>query len=246
MKLKLMTYNIMSGRNYPELKNGKDWLDPTLVNPSLVAKVIKEQSADIVGMNEVHGEGFIFDNQPDRIAKEAGYDYYYFAQAIIDRGSPYGNAVLSKYPIVGAETIALDAGDPAEDSNCEARSIAKVIIDLNGQKIMVLVSHFGLLSSEKWTAVETIKKILEESDYPCILMGDFNMCPNELLIQELKCILKDTAPEVVEGNWYTFSSDNPIMKIDYIFVDKTIKVVKAQALEAEPSDHKPYVAEVLL
>ncbi len=246
MNIKLMTYNIMSGRNYQEFKAGKHWLDESLIQPSLVSKVIKEQCADIVGMNEVHGEGFIFDNQTERIAKEAGYDYFYFAQSIIDRGSPYGNAVLSKYPIVDAETISLEAGDFNEDERSEARSIAKVIIDINGQKIMVLVSHFGLAASEKRIAVETIKKLLAKSDYSCVLMGDLNMTPDEPLIQELKCILKDTAPEEIDESWYTHSSDEPSRKIDYIFVDKTIKVEKAKALESEASDHKPYYADITI
>lgn len=247
MELKIMTYNIMSGRDYYKLEHcGIGWMSPEVVNPSLVAEVIKENGADIVGMNEVHDAGGIFDNQTERIAKEAGYDYCYFAKAIMDGESPYGNAILSKYPIVEVETVELAAGDPNEDRRCEARSIANVTIDVEGQKVKVMTSHFGLLESEKDTAMKAIKEIINNSPYPCILMGDFNMEPNEDRIIELKNILKDTAPDEIDKNWYTFSSDKPYMKIDYIFVDKNIEVKSAGPVEAEPSDHKPYVAEIVL
>ena len=246
MKLKVMTYNIMSGRNNLELMAGKDWLDPAIVNPSLVAEVIKEQNADIVGMNEVHEAGFIFDDQPERIAKESGYDYFYFAQAVLDRESPYGNAILSKYPIVEAETFCIPAGDPSEDERVEPRSIAKAIVDLGEQKVTVLVSHFGLAPSEQKMVVEKVKELIAASSYPCILMGDFNMEPDEKLIRELSALIQDTAPEKIDKTQYTFSSNDPFMKIDYIFADESMKVEQAMPIEANPSDHKPYVAELIL
>ncbi|MDO5478200.1 MAG: endonuclease/exonuclease/phosphatase family protein [Clostridia bacterium] len=244
--IKLMTYNIMSGKNYQELKAGKSWTDVTLINPSLVSAVIKKHGADIVGLNEVHGEGFVFNNQTEQIAEEAGYSYSYFAPAIMDNESPYGNAVLSKYPIIEAGNVLIPAGSYEEDKRCEGRSIAKTVIDVNGHKVMVLVTHFGLALSEKQKITETVKKIVAESVYPCILMGDLNMKPYEPLIQELRCILKDTAPSDIDEKWYTHSSDKPEMKIDYIFVDKNIKVEKAEALDETPSDHRPYMAKVLL
>ena len=246
MELKIMTYNIMSGRDYDKMKQGMGWLDPEVINPSLVAEVIKENGADIVGMNEVHNAGGAFDDQTKRIAKEAGYEYCYFAKAIMDGESPYGNAILSKYPIIEVETIGLAAGDKNEDKRCEARSIVNATIDVEGKKIKVLISHFGLLESEKDTAMKAIKELINNSQYPCILMGDFNMEPNEDRILELKSILKDTAPDEIDENWYTFSSDEPHTKIDYILVDKNIEVKSACPIDAEPSDHKPYVAEIVL
>ncbi len=220
-------------------------MEPTLVKPSLVANVIKKYEADIVGLNEVHEMGSIFNNQPEQIAMEAGYDYHYFAQAILDKDSPYGNAVLSKYPIIEAETIAIPAGSLEENPRCEARSIAKAIIDLNGQKVMVLVAHFGLADSEKKTVVNVVKKLVADAEYPCVLMGDLNMEPHETLIQKLKTILKDTAPEKIDKSSFTHSSDAPNRKIDYIFVDKSITVKNAEALDENPSDHRPYIANVM-
>ena len=104
----------------------------------------------------------------------------------------------------------------------------------------------GLVDSEKQAITDVVKNLVTAAEYPCILMGDFNMEPYEGLIQEIKANIKDTAPEEIDKNQLTYSSDDPQRKIDYIFADKNFAVEKAEALDVDCSDHRPYIAEVVL
>lgn len=248
MNLKVMSYNIMSGKDYIAYSNGQEWNDPTIIKPELSAKVIAEIGADIVGLNEVHGMGGNFDEQAEVIAELSGYSYCYFAPAIVAQNSPYGNAVLSKYPIITADTVMIpDSGEFVEDMS-ETRCVARVTIALGEQNIDVLVTHFGLLDSERTEAVKLIKELVDETKNPCIVMGDFNCEPNSHYIQQIKTILKDTAieKEKLDNEQMTYSSIIPQKKIDYIFVNSDFDVINANAIDATASDHRPYVAELIL
>ena len=65
--------------------------------------------ADIIGLQEIRGEGPREDyvDQIKILSEKTGL-YYYFAEAIkVEGANPYGNAILSRYPIINAETIAI-------------------------------------------------------------------------------------------------------------------------------------------
>lgn len=246
MKLKVMTYNIMSGKDYQAMADGKDWDDPSLVNPLLAAGVIAKQHADIVGLSEVHGKGGMFGEQVEQIAAFCGYPYFYFAQAIVDRDSPYGNALLSKHPIVFAETVHIpDSGEFVEGIT-ESRCVARVTLDADGRKIDVLATHFGLLDSEQREAVKTIQRLVSTAKNPCILMGDFNCKPDSAHIRALREILQDTAPEQINESWQTFIGREPFRKIDYIFADRSFTLCGARVVTETASDHRPCMAELML
>ena len=87
---------------------------------------------------------------------------------------------------------------------------------------------------------EVLKHIREEK---CILMGDFNVCPDNELLKPIREKMKDTAIGFCE-NKLSFPSDNPRIKIDYIFVSPDIDVIYADIPETVASDHRPHIAEI--
>ena len=105
----------------------------------------------------------------------------------------------------------------------------------------VLVIHFGLNADEQENAVKTI---IENAPLEkCILMGDFNVEPNNPILDPIRNLMKDTSDGFCQGK-PSFPSDNPRIKIDYIFVSKDIEVVKADIPEIIASDHRPHTAEI--
>lgn len=75
----------------------------------------------------------------------------------------------------------------------------------------------------------------------CVLMGDFNVEPDNLVLQPIKEKLFDTAKEF-DFPKFSFPSDVPNVKIDYIFVSKDIKVKAADIPNIIASDHRPHTA----
>ena len=223
MKLKIMTYNVQHCYN----QSLKD------IDYDELALEIKNSNADIVGLNEIYGEGSIFGNQVEILAKKSGMNYCAFAAAFEHDYGPYGNGLLSKLPIRFVEKIMIP--DPVIKANpeeyYETRCILKVTFD---DGIIVLVSHFGLNDDEQKNAVATtLSNICNNKS---ILMGDFNMTPDNIMLESIKEHMNDTSIGFCElvNTWASYS---PVIKIDYIFVSKDISVENAEVSSKIVSDH---------
>ena len=241
MELKILTFNIQSCKDYIK----KDF------NPKVSGDAIKEINPDIVGLNEVRGKGNdeFFTNQTRTLANYANFKYYIFGQAItvLNKG-PYGNAMLSKYPFTNIEIIKIP--DPLvkdEDAYYESRGIIKSTIEVNGKYLNVISTHVGLARGEQKNAIATLKELIKPilvKNEPLILLGDFNMTPDDELISELKEYIDDTT-DLIEGSINTFPSIDSIKKIDYIFT-KNVVVKKVQVEKIVASDHFPLSAIIEL
>ena len=157
---------------------------------------------------------------------------------------PFGNAILSRYPITAFEKIQIpDPEVKDEDAYYETRCVIKADIKINEKDIVVFGSHFGLANSEKKNAVDTVKTLLDQCCKPHVLMGDFNMEPDD---QKLKLIydrMIDTAVYFDEPK-LSFPADNPRIKIDYIFISKGIRAINADIPDLVASDHRLVVADI--
>lgn len=227
-----MTFNILSGRGYPNIQD---------LNLDYCGNVIGKYNPDIVGLNEVHNGG-IYGNQVEILAKKLGYDYCYFAEAI-ELDTPYGNAFMSKFPITEATTVVIP--DPLvkdEDTYYETRCILNAKIDYNGG-INVYVTHMGLAKSEKINAITTLCDLMGEKPSKSILMGDFNMHPDNELMVQISNGLVDTA-FAADGECFTYISDNPTEKIDYVFVSDDIVVKNTIVAPEVASDHRAYMCDI--
>lgn len=229
--MKIMTFNTQHCKNY--LEGNIDF--------EIMAKAIKTCGADIVGLNEMRGKSAHpeYEAQTEKLRELSGMKYCYFAKAIEFKNGPYGNGLLSNIPIVNAEVIAIPDPTPRRyNGYYETRCILKA--ELEGG-ITVLVSHFGLNPDEQKNAVAQVVSSL--CDERCILMGDFNMPPDAPLLAPIKAKMKDTAA-IFDAEKFSFPSDKPDRKIDYIFVSPDAKVTAADIPAIVASDHRPHTATV--
>ena len=234
--MKIMSYNIQSCRDYITRQ----------FDPTKVINVIKEYEPDILGLNEVRSEKLVETNDPSwfnqtkTIADAMGYKYYFFAEAIKLQGY-YGNAIISKYPILNPEIIPIP--DPLikdEDVYYESRCILKC--NVNGY--LVLITHLGLANKERELGISLLKKIvLENFNQNIILMGDFNMEENHPLMKEISTILIDSSTKF-KTKQLSFPSINPVSKIDYIFTSSNIDIISSSIINKVASDHFPIVANI--
>ena len=231
--MKIMTFNTQHCKSY---LGGE-------IDLALMADAIKQCDPDVVGLNEMYdaGERPQFTAQVATLAELAGYPYHGFAKAIdVGKGkNPYGNGFLSKLPIEEFEVIPIP--DPAERIGkklYETRCLLKA--RLTGG-ITVLVTHFGLNPDEQRNAVDTVVKHLVAEK--CILMGDFNVHPDDPVLAPIRERMKDTADLFLEPK-LSWPSDTPREKIDYIFVSPDVEVIAADIPATVASDHRPFRAEL--
>src|SRR5690606_12171324 len=105
-------------------------------------------------------------DQPLEIAKMAGMSYYAFAPSFViasasDRTSEYGNALLSRYPIVRAERHPLPGA-----AWREPRSALLAEVDVEGTRVTVLATHLGLDAGERLLQVRTLLELVLRRSTP--------------------------------------------------------------------------------
>lgn len=236
MNITLMSYNTQHCLNYVTRK----------IDFDIMTDTIRKCGADIIGLQEMFNKGETedFTEQTAVLANKLGF-YCYFAEATrLEKGKyPYGVGILSRYPILEAETVTVP--DPEVRTGTryyETRCVLKAKLDVTGG-LKVFVSHFGLNPDEQENAVQTIINNLPKEK--CVLLGDFNVRPENAVLNPIRERLYDTAEKFDEPK-LSFPSDNPRCKIDYIFTTHDLRVLSADIPAIVSSDHRPHIATIEL
>ena len=231
MKIKFMSYNTQHCLNFITQE----------IDYDIIVNTIAQCGADVVGLQEILDEGTdpAFKAQAKILAERLGF-YYYFAKAIdFGENNPYGIALISRYPILSAEVVFIpDPPVRKYDGYYETRVLLKTVIDVAGG-LNVLVSHFGLNPDEQENAVQTVIPNLPENR--CVFMGDLNMEPDNPILAPIFARMQDTA-KVMKEQKLSHISDNPTVKIDYVFASEGIRVLDADIPASLISDHRPHWA----
>lgn len=230
---KVMTFNIQHGEVWEAQK----------IDLAAFGIYVRSKSPDVCGLNEVRGQGSTnpeYTNQAPTIGAIADYNSYFGESVKIYGTDPYGNAILSKTSFKSVETVKIP--DPADLEWNETRSVIKAVTELGGREVCFLVSHFGLTDVEKTKAVETVCGLIDAIDMPLVLMGDFNMCPDDEKLIPIRERLTDSDDTAETGGQFTFATYDPQIKIDYIFY-KGLDCLSCTTLTEPLSDHFPIICE---
>jgi endonuclease/exonuclease/phosphatase family metal-dependent hydrolase len=225
--IRFMSFNIQHGLDFVK----------RVVDLDLMVKTIRDCKADIVGLNEVYSKTEKFGSQDVEIAKKLDYHNFFGFAEMIDGTMPYGSALVSRLPIQSAEIIEIPGGE-RERHTYERRSIIKA--EFENPSFTLLISHFGLHKKDHEEASATVCRLVDEATKPVVLMGDFNMTPDNPLMQPIFSRLNNT----LDTSHLSFPSVNPKIRIDYIFASPGIKVVHAEIPQIVASDHFPHIAEL--
>lgn len=241
MELRIMTYNILHGMDYAlRLAERREVIDL-----AKTAGTIRHIGADICGLNEVRGAGLTagYTAQADAIGGYLGYHHVFGRSIYVGGTEPYGNGLVSRYPITTSEVIPIP--DPIVDgkvpAGVESRSVLRCTFDFAGDKhLTVLATHFGLSLPERENAAALCRKLLETEKNPTVLLGDFNSAPDEGILWRLRRDYRS----VGDFQKYTFPTDNPYTRIDYIFLNDQVALRRHGIGPESASDHLPVWADI--
>lgn len=247
--MRIATYNIAHGADYTLYGRMAEEILP--VDLAKLADAIRSLDADVIALNEVY-ERFDADEggnrQTERLAALAGYPYHAYAAGADLGFCIIGNAVLSRYPILGVSTFPVPAPTVEERPERERewfedRAVLSVRISVEGKPLRVISTHFGLNPSEQSRMIATLLSLLEEEE-PTVLLGDFNMRPDAEALAPLLSRLTDAAAKCGTPE-PTFFSYHPDRRIDYILYNRDLVATSCQTKELHNSDHLPLVASFL-
>ncbi|QGY43058.1 hypothetical protein GM418_05100 [Maribellus comscasis] len=228
--IRVLTFNILHGAT----TNGDFDLDK-------IASVIKQTNPDVVALQEVD-----FKTRRARgydLATELGWRTKMaplFGKAMDYDGGGYGEGVLSKYPILSGRNVLL----PHSPKN-EPRAALEITIELpSGDTICFIGTHLDHLANsvDRIAQTKKINRVFSKNKYPTILAGDLNATPESEAIGILESVWTDVYQTEVP---FTFPSDKPNKKIDYILYKPASKweVIETKIIcDSIASDHCAHFA----
>ena len=205
-----------------------------------IAAAIKKAEPDVVGLQEVHcktskSAGL---DQASELARLTGFQVY-FGRSCSLAGGDYGNALLTRGEIVSATEHQLPGAG-------ETRSVLESVLQIDQSRIEVLVTHLSLAKDRRrrprGEQIAAIRKLVEGSKLPTILMGDFNVTPGSFEIM----MLVESQLLQISGETREVTHRLVRRRIDYILTDRDWETERAGVLRVGPSDHWPLFAELRL
>lgn len=217
--VRVMTYNIQMGYSF----DGR-------FNPQTLADDINNSGADIVTLNEVD-RGWFLNGGHDALAilsAKTGMPYVWAPSA----GTLWGDAILSRAPVMTAHSSLLPQTDPIQGVSLRA------VIELaDGQELGVITAHE---QSEKVTFSQTVARdaarLSKHGTRPVVMMGDFNMQLGDPQLEPISRRYRNALES--DRPIFTFSSKDPVKQIDQIFVSKTLVGSDIQLTDSIASDHR--------
>ncbi len=226
-KINVMTYNIHASRGMDKVFDAKR-----------IATVINEQSPDLVALQEV--DILTQRSGPTDILavlmQETGMSGI-FMKTFNYQGGEFGNAVLTRYPIIDSKVYRLPSREEYEP---RLMMLVRCLSD-RGDTIYFYNVHLDhhLKDSDR---PQQADMIVESIDYNknVILAGDFNCEPGSPSLSVIETtLMRSFAKEA------SYPSDIPSRLIDHIFYshDNGLRLCNVKVVDEKlASDHRPVVA----
>ena len=237
---------------------------PWLARLPLIQKEIARLSPEIIGLQEAlrfrppgtseNVTPSAANDQATEIGERFGFHVAYAAASDYGGGLLFGNAVLSRHPILEERAFQL----PGLESG-ESRSLLYALCDTPLGRLPVFVTHLnwkfhhGSVRQKQCAFIaERIAELapIDDALLPPVLMGDFNAAPDADEIRFLTGLaaidgktvyFADVWTYAGEGPGYTFARENafaakarePSRRIDYIFVRGPDRQFRGEPMHTE-------------
>jgi endonuclease/exonuclease/phosphatase family metal-dependent hydrolase len=228
--VRVMTYNLHNGFN-----------TDGYLGMEALARVIENSHPDIVALQEI-SRGWLVSGRLDMLtwlSQRLEMPYVSGPTA----GPFWGNAILSRYPVIEHSSYDL----PPRDLPV-LRGFTAALIDLgNGNRLQFIVTHFHHVEEDSAIRQLQSQAIVDFWDGAShtVILGDFNGQPNTPEIEMLRQAgLVDAMAAIEPASIYTFHSANLYQRIDYIWVSSDLEVSEAHVPVSNASDHLPVVAVI--
>lgn len=227
---------------------------------------IKQQDADIVCMQEV----LVYKN-PNKFTlsdlREAmrEYKYTYYDFKAYNNRRQFGNVVFSRYPLINKQTIRYESQSNIS-SQCDivvGKDTLRLMVNhlesfrLEGKDFNVDSLTTGSFKQSSLNRKLTqasqlrrkqalrVRRAVYESPYPVIAVGDFNALPISLVYWIMNTGLRDCFAESSIGRYgSTYERKGLSVRIDYIFVSRSLKPLACRVGRERYSDHYPVIATI--
>jgi endonuclease/exonuclease/phosphatase family metal-dependent hydrolase len=225
-ELEILHWNIHSWHDQSGIGNLEDAIG-----------LVSEIGPDVISLVEVDEE-WGMPTRLDELANRTGYTWIFFPAFEYGNESPaggFGNALLTKLPIVSAQQwLLVSTGTPYDgNENSEPRSVILAKVKLGDDSCWVGSTHLPRGNAETRTqAMYRLSAIIRKLASRWIICGDFNAPPSGWPDSERRLI---EFPELPQP---TYPAEQPTEFIDYCIASPGT-ILAATVLPVAGSDHLP-------
>jgi endonuclease/exonuclease/phosphatase family metal-dependent hydrolase len=224
-RVRVATYNVHSGVGVDRR-----------FRPERIVDVIDELHADVVALQEVLSPVRGFDVHA-HFRETTGLHLVAMTTMQL-AGGTFGNALLSRWPIVALVEHGLAVG------HREPRGAIDATIGRDRGELRVIATHLGLRAAERSEQLSRLLDIVKAApDCPTVFAGDFNMTRGRA--RELRAHLAQLGEHDALA---TFPSIAPVLPLDRIFAVHGAAIVDVAVHRSRrarvASDHLPLVATI--
>ena len=198
--------------------------------------------ADIICLQEMDHSGV------DLIARSLNYNYVYYPAIQHPRSTKdFGNAILSKWPIISDRKIIL----PKTGAGKLQRIAVNATISVNGTKISVFSIHMKIYTRprQRRMLINYILSAIEPNVKNCIVAGDFNTfskSSRRSFLEPLKEADFENATESIGWTYKYWYLLNKRAALDHILIKGMSVINSGKVINRKPSDHIPVWGEMQL
>ncbi|MGH3442756.1 MAG: endonuclease/exonuclease/phosphatase family protein [Nitriliruptorales bacterium] len=128
------------------------------------------------------------------------------------------------------------------------RSTVQVIASVEGARVVVFPVQLGLRPEARERHATELTDLIGKVDAAAIVAGDLNEPPGGVASEQFTELLDDAYTVAGERSGVTYPNPDPAARRDYVFVARTLEVVRAWVPDEPPvaiaSHHRPVVAEL--
>ncbi|MDE6348544.1 MAG: endonuclease/exonuclease/phosphatase family protein [Bacteroides sp.] len=181
---------------------------------------VVQELADKLGMFGIFGYAY---NLGNKTGDNPESNYTYCTNEL------YGNAILSKYPILSS--LAVQLPRPAGSADQRGVLVTEVVLP-SGEIISVVATHLDHIGGQAEQAAALISEKIISGKVPTILAGDMNSGVSSAAMETVK-----TKFDLVANNW-----------VDYIYTSKGDwrKISEQTKYSGNLSDHNALISEIEL
>jgi len=240
--VKVMVFNIHAGKDAA----GKGNLDD-------VAALARDVGADLVLLQEVD-RGTKRSGNVDQVAvleERSGFATA-FGRSLDYDGGQYGMAALSRAGVDArfTESLPVTPAQARSGGSYEPRAALVIVARTPLGRITALNTHLDASRDEGYRLQEIVHVLAiversKKSGLPVMAGGDFNAEPgSEVHKRLLAAGLRDSWLECGAGDGLTYPADEPVKRIDYLFLTGSLRCTSARVIETTISDHRPLLVTV--
>ncbi|MEO0475009.1 MAG: endonuclease/exonuclease/phosphatase family protein [Planctomycetota bacterium] len=263
--LHIACYNIAHGRGLAESNWGGGTRAGREQRLDDIASLLRELDADVVVLNECDFDASWSQSvdQAAYLAQQAGYPHIATLRNLDFRVGlwtwRFGNAVLSRHPIIEAREIDQPGYAKWETAMAGKKRTLFCEIEIGGERVGIAAVHLSHRSEElRVDSAQNLVNFAKFYDHPLILAVDFNSTPTGFpgsqadqygnnamdVIDALGLFQRRPEQPPTDPADFTFRSDNPTRVIDWVLLSNHFEIADYRIIDSPLSDHRPIVAEV--